>query len=112
MEVNGIFAIIDSHLDNFTVKRLNLIGFPDNTSLHIHGIDIVVKPDGDKLYVINHAFKYGGERIEVFEILPNLDLKYTHSIIVDQKYNGGLNDLVVMSPTRFLVTNYQPETNS
>ena len=67
-------------LEHSTIYKLRIKNFPKNIDFHPHGIDIF----GDELYVINHAYKRGGERIEVLRITnsEHLELVYKSSIEV------------------------------
>lgn len=67
-----------------------------------------------ELYVINHAFKEGGERIEVFKIVVDdhnmpRSLTYMHSITSDEinkEAYGAFNSLAVLSPNKFYITRF------
>lgn len=108
----GIYAVYDASSANFRVRRLKINGFPPHLALYFHGITVSYRPDGDYLFAINHAYTHGGERVEMFKIIndnmSDLSLHYMHSILVDQKYNGGLNDLIVVSENRFIATMFIP----
>ena len=41
--------------------------FPNNVAFHPHGIYLLRQEGRMLLYVVNHAYSTGGERIEVFE---------------------------------------------
>ncbi len=62
------------------------------------------------LYVINHAFGKGGERVEVFELKtsPELKITYSRSIRFPDKYAGNLNDLVMIGLDEFYITEFWP----
>jgi len=70
--------------------------------------------DEKLLYVINHALKEGGERIEVFSIVTDerlepLSLKYLHSITseeINKEAYGAFNALAVASPDKFYITRH------
>ena len=69
--------------------------------------------DEKLLYVINHALKEGGERIEVFSIVTEerepLSLKYLHSITSDainKEAYGAFNALAVASPDKMYITRH------
>ena len=110
---------VEKHL---AIEKLPLVGFPEAVDFHPHGI-YIHKPD-NTLYVVNHAFENGGERIEVFDIVtaetaedesddnavPN-KLVYNYSITsawMKSEMNGVLNSLVVVEPNKFYVTQYEP----
>lgn len=48
------------------VAPLALKGFPDDTAFHPHGM--YNHPETAELFVVNHAYKMGGERIDVFKV--------------------------------------------
>jgi hypothetical protein len=104
-------------------ETLPIVGYPEGIDFHPHGI-YIHKPD-NTLYVVNHAFEKGGDRVDVFGIstaedgdddpendVPN-KLHFKYSITNDwmqKELNGLLNDLVVVEPNKFYVTKYRPET--
>jgi len=61
MEQLGIYSIIIEGTQ-FSVTKALIYGFPSNVALYAHGIAIY----SNHLYVINHAYKNGGERVEIF----------------------------------------------
>ncbi|CAK75411.1 unnamed protein product (macronuclear) [Paramecium tetraurelia] len=112
LEQLGLYAIVDSQEQAPKVVKLGIKNFPNDISLYVHGIDIREQLDGVYIYAINHAYQNGGERVEVFKILDeHLNLEYRHSIIMDDKYNGILNDLILIEDNRFLITKYMPYTD-
>lgn len=44
---------------------LKIYGFPKELAFHPHGIYLYTKRSVRYLYVINHAYNNGGERVEV-----------------------------------------------
>ncbi|CAD8092875.1 unnamed protein product [Paramecium sonneborni] len=108
LEQQGIYAILNSNKKNYSLMKLELKNFPKDVALYIHGIYIRRQKDGDFLFVINHAYHNGGERIEIFRINEQLELTYEHSLIMDEQYTGILNDLVVIEDNRLLITTYMP----
>ena len=98
---------VDKHL---TIDKLPLIGYPEGVDFHPHGI-YVHKPD-NTLYVVNHAYEKGGERIDVFDIItaetddtdnavPN-KLNYKYSITDEWMQTWWWN------PTSFMSHNTRP----
>jgi len=51
------------------IHQLPLTGFPPDVAFHPHGI-YLDRPTS-KLYVVNHAYNRGGERIDVFLLSHN-----------------------------------------
>ncbi|CAD8161971.1 unnamed protein product [Paramecium octaurelia] len=108
LEQQGIYAIINSDQQDFKIMQLQMIGYPKDVALNIHGIYLKKQNNRDYLFLINHAYKYGGERIEIFQVSEQLDLTYQHSILMEQQYNGILNDLIVIDKNRLLATMSMP----
>ena len=107
---------------HLTIEKLPLVGFPEGVDFHPHGMSIH-KPD-NTLYVVNHAFENGGERIEVFDIVTHgseieiadfdnevpSKLHYKYSITSDwmkREMNGILNSVLAVQPNKFYVTQYE-----
>jgi len=65
--IDGGLYLIDPITEN--IKQLNLEGFPKDIAFHPHGIYAV----NNTIYVINHAYSKGGERVEVFGIKQTND---------------------------------------
>lgn len=76
---------------------------PSTRLLHLHGIDVVRLRDGTLLlFGVNHAFRNGGETIEVFAIdVAGRELHHRRTIALSKTMNvevmGVLNDLAVDS---------------
>lgn len=105
---------VENHLK---VQKLPIANYPEGVDFHPHGIYIFDRT----LYVINHAFDKGGERIDVFGIqtdgdddsendVPNrLDFHYSiTSEWMKEEMNGILNSLVVVAKNKFYITQFQP----
>ena len=93
--------------ENVIFQRVPMEGFPSDILFHPHGMSIY----NDKLFVLNHAFNKGGERIEVFDILMNntnktnnLVLRYNNSIIFGEDFLMMFNDLTVISDNKIFIT--------
>ena len=95
-ENGGLFLI---NPDTYTYRKIKLDDFPKDLAFHPQGLYY----SKDKLlYVINHAYVEGGERIEVFEInndypssFDDLHLKYKYSFKFTNFFNGRLSDLII-----------------
>jgi hypothetical protein len=59
---DGGIHLID--IESKRIIKLEIKDFPKNISFHPHGIYI----SNDELYIINHAYSRGGERVEVFKL--------------------------------------------
>lgn len=57
-------------LETETLKLHEVIGFPQGIAFHPHGMHLYKQAF---IYVINHAYKFGGERIEVIKIQKEND---------------------------------------
>lgn len=74
--------------------KLEMVDYPKDVSFHPHGIFTKNKKF---LYVLNHAYNKGGERIDYFEIdVANKKALYKSSMIFENEYNGRINDFVVL----------------
>jgi hypothetical protein len=89
--------------------------FPRGVAFHPHGIYLLRTESQLLLYVINHAYSEGGERIEVFSYETEEEithLKYLYSLrqsdYFDKRAMGRLNDILVISEDEFYVTTYWP----
>ena len=112
---NGGIYLINPQTENF--RKLELHGFPSELAFHPHGMYVT---ENQLLYVINHAYSKGGERVDVFEANPNFgiynfdtfQLRYKYSIKFDDIHNGRLNSLVVLQTgeniDEFYITSYLP----
>uniref|UniRef100_A0A6B2L681 Uncharacterized protein n=1 Tax=Arcella intermedia TaxID=1963864 RepID=A0A6B2L681_9EUKA len=96
------------------VRRLNLGGFPwDTLAFHPHGLFLHEHQGAHFLYVVNHAYAKGGERIEVFAVsgegFEDLEVTHHQSLLSPafEGLTGNLNDLLVTSDGHLLVTQYR-----
>lgn len=111
---NGaIYAIYPSNDTKISFKPLTLHGFPSEIAFHPHGMALYP----NHLYVINHAYGKGGERIEVFNVdccsenEGSVKLTYNHSLtFID--YHGMLNDLIAINENEIFVTQWLPVAHS
>lgn len=89
------------------VKKLEMIGWPEDVAFHPHGIYFL--KEKNLLFAVSHAYGKGGERIEVFKY-SNSALTYQFSLrneeFFDKNAMGALNDLVVVKDGELYVTNY------
>ncbi|KAK3264044.1 hypothetical protein CYMTET_27194 [Cymbomonas tetramitiformis] len=115
---NGHILIFD-HV-NVASWPLELRNFPEDAAFHPHGIFIREEQTARKLFVVNHAYSKGGERIDVFNITTkgverprHLNWEYFIApMIFQEEAMGVLNDLAVVSPSEFFVTQYHPLPDS
>jgi hypothetical protein len=109
----SIWAIYDADTDHYQASPLPISGFPEDIAFHPHGIHIREVASKKLLYVINHAYDRGGDRVEVFKIIAHpetstLSLEYEYSIDIGPKWLGNLNDLIVPEDDHLLITHYIP----
>ena len=98
--------------EDVTGKKLEIKNWPSEIGFNPHGMDIHYA--SKSLYVVNHAMKMGGERVEVFNVNTDQNdiptsLTYSHSIIsqeMNEKYNGILNSISIIEPNVFYITNF------
>jgi hypothetical protein len=113
---DGAIVLIDVVTEKLT--KLEIEGWPEKLGFHPHGIFLF---EERLLFVINHAYNRGGERIDVLRVIVNnknknwaVQLSYKHSIRFDDYFQGTLNDLVAISDeevyvTQWITTPYNPE---
>jgi hypothetical protein len=100
-------SIIAYHPNGDKVDKIPLEEFPNIAfhpgSMYIHN---------NILYVINHAYNKGGERIDSFKLHTaaggRLSLIYQKSFLFGEEFNGMFSDLVVLSHDRFYITVTKP----
>ena len=92
---------------NMTSKVLTsekIEGFPKEIAFHPHGVSLF---KNEFLYVINHAFEKGGERIEVIKVTNShnkVSFTYVKSFPLPETFIGTLNDLAVINENEFYFT--------
>jgi hypothetical protein len=97
---DGAIVLID--IKSETTTRLPIEGFPPGVRFHPHGVSLYE----DTIYVINHAYQ-GGERVDVLRIHSDpWRLEYVTSARFEDRFLSNLNDLVVVAPGRFYITQY------
>jgi hypothetical protein len=95
------------------VRPLELKKFPKDIWFHPHGLYLYQDNLQRLLYVINHAYQGGGERIEVFKVTgenyDEISVEYYQSIAPEifSGLLGILNDLVVIEPGKFYITQFR-----
>ena len=72
---NGKIFVFD--LQTETLQLHTVQGFPQEIAFHPHGVHLYKQAF---LYVINHGYKYGGERIEVIKIQKESNSEYLELI--------------------------------
>jgi len=93
------------------LKKAELISFPQGVALHPHGFGLLQSEQ--LLFVVNHAYAAGGERIDIFHISRSdnpdtIRLTYQSTMNFDECCMGVLNDIVPISKDEFYVTKYIP----
>ena len=86
-----------------------LHGFPQDLHFYALGMNIY---DNRLLYVINHAYDKGGERVEVFTVEKDaqtgVQLTYKKSIRFPDRFAGMLNDIVAIGEDEFYISHFMP----
>ena len=120
---NGGLYLINPETEQ--IRKLELKGFPYAAGVvfHPHGMYFT----NGFLYVINHAYSRGGERVEVFTLdrqedledltkFETLGIRYKYSIKFDDMHMGRLNDLIVTKSAEgkdeIYITQYLPFADS
>jgi len=108
--------------NNLKIEKLPIVDYPDGVDFHPHGI--YIRKEDNTLYVVNHAFEKGGERIDVFKIITDgegdddndddipIRLDYQYSITsswMKKELNGVINSIVVVEENKFYITQYLPK---
>lgn len=82
---------------------LSKTNLPPNYKLHAHGIYI----KDNLLYIINHGYKYGGERLDIFLIdVEGKKAVFTKSFQFPNELYGITNDLIAIDDENFFVTSW------
>ncbi len=116
---DGKLILFDTQADKITTLKLQ--DFPkDRLAFHpagMYNMDHI-------LYVVNHASRRGGERIEKFSISKtgsmfsilgsdhSLELKWEESILLPDNYMGMFNDIVFVSQDEFYATTWSSSKNN
>lgn len=107
---DGQLIAIDTHTGKYT--PLQLTNFPSKEfAFHPHGLYNIK----ETLYVLNHAWHRGGERIEKFIISKSsssLNITWKESILIPDTYLGMLNDIAFYSDNEFFATTWTPLPDS
>lgn len=112
---NGVCALVVLTYPSVEVHPLSMEGFPSDVAFHPHGM-YLRRTSADQpaeLYVVNHAYTHGGERVDVFRVdATGRRLAYRGSVAspwLTTHYNGILNALVVAADGRsFYATSWMP----
>lgn len=97
-------TLIVFNMTDKSLKSVSIEGLPKEIAFHPHGAYLYKK---ELLYIINHAFDKGGERIEVIKINNNhnkISFTYMKSFLLPYSFKGTLNDLAVISENEFYFT--------
>lgn len=116
----GLFVFFTKSDDTISILELKLNNFPSDIAFHPHGIYVLNENESRKLFVINHAYDKGGERVDVFDVhLLNKDeiqddgnpISLEYKFTIGNEYftefsNGVSNDIVVLKDGEFYITQY------
>lgn len=81
--------------------------YPAGVRFHPHGLGLW----GDRLFVVNHAYAHGGERVDVFQLdrtNGTLELVYVDVVDLSTMAMGTANDVAPVGPAEFYVTQWSP----
>jgi hypothetical protein len=108
---DGALFLIEMADDPVVPRKVEIKNWPRKIAFHPHGIDILRTEEKTLIYIVNHAFSKGGERIEVIEFKDN-EFYYVRSFVNEMQINreamGTLNDVVAWSEEEFYVTQFMP----
>lgn len=93
-------------IDLMDYKRLPIHNFPKNVKINPHGMYIYEKKE---LWLINHAYGKGGERLDVFDLKKNngeLSLHWKYDLSVDSTLHAVFNDVFVATESEYFVTQW------
>lgn len=111
---DGKMVIIDTSVkhEDIKIEDIRINNFPSDVAFHPHGIYLY---NNKFIYVINHAYHKGGERVEIFKIVDEnekIQLDYIKSLQFPAEFTGIFNDLVVITDEEILITTYLPFADS
>lgn len=62
----AIWVLKNMGTPQVTFEKVDMVGYPAGVAFHPHGLGLLDKED--LLFVINHAYSNGGERVDVFKL--------------------------------------------
>mmetsp|Transcript_46409 Transcript_46409/g.116870 ORF Transcript_46409/g.116870 Transcript_46409/m.116870 type:complete len:418 (+) Transcript_46409:89-1342(+) len=108
----GHLFLLDTRGATPKLSVLPLKGFPDRIPFHPHGI--YYDPKRERLFVVNHAYREGGERVELFTVQQSSADQYqarylrtVRSKAFDAFAMGNLNDVISPFENELYVTVYR-----
>ncbi|KAL4456553.1 hypothetical protein ABPG74_000660 [Tetrahymena malaccensis] len=106
LERGGFFAIYGISKGELSARKVKVLNYPEHLLFNPHGIEI----RDQFLYVINHSFYTGGERVETYKISIDeeglVNLSYLHATSMNAQLIGTTNDVLFLSETRFIITQW------
>mmetsp|Transcript_6795 Transcript_6795/g.6680 ORF Transcript_6795/g.6680 Transcript_6795/m.6680 type:complete len:346 (+) Transcript_6795:65-1102(+) len=99
-------------IESKSTYEIPIHNFPKEIGFHPHGLFLF---KNETLYVINHAFNRGGERVEVFKLQESegkIEATYLRSIVFDDEFIAKFNDLAVIDEDEFYITQSMHYTES
>jgi hypothetical protein len=100
-------SIVQIDIDTKQLREVVLEGLPFQYAFHPHGLSVYK----DKLYVVNTAYKRGGQRVEVFKIIDRdgiISLRYYISFKLDDSFMGRIGDIAMFQDDKFYITTQYP----
>lgn len=111
--LRGLDKSIDGeHSIDLVQDLLKDAGFPEGVDFHPHGMALTpdwVNKDDKKLFVINHAWNNGGERIEVFKVNKDAaedDIDVDAPGVLEWEYAMGDLDGQALKDSKWQKENY------
>lgn len=108
-EPNGVFSAPQGEIVAIDIiyrksTPVEIRYFPQGIGFHPHGMYV----KDSHLYVVNHAFSKGGERIEKFYINTRwgVSLDYVASISMPSELGGTISDILVIDDHKFVATQW------
>jgi len=93
------------------IRPIELESWPKGVAFHPHGLYI----RNNELYVVNHAYSEGGERVEVFlisNVSAQVRLTYSRSLLLPDYMLGIANEVVFVSEQDFFVSTWLPRADT
>eukprot|EP01127_Copromyxa_protea_P018414 TRINITY_DN5800_c0_g1_i1.p1 TRINITY_DN5800_c0_g1~~TRINITY_DN5800_c0_g1_i1.p1 ORF type:complete len:399 (+),score=60.54 TRINITY_DN5800_c0_g1_i1:14-1210(+) len=102
-----IWALRGIETGSPSLEALDMVDFPEGVAFHPHGFGLWSQ--GDLLFVVNHAYALGGERVDVFKLVEEngkITLFYQSSVRFSKELSGVMNDVVPVSKDEFYISKW------
>ena len=105
---DGALFLVDISDSTVEPKKVKILNFPRQLAFHPHGLALFKTEEKTTIFVINHAYERGGERIEVLTYEDDGQIYYKNSFTNNKFFNkesmGNLNALVAFDEREIYVT--------